>query len=167
MRLSQTRCKGSNFSINTKPCTLFFQKNIRKVLVSALFMPLSACFGWFCWACEASHACVVERIEVAYMGNVGSHPTFSIHGLRLSSTTQNAVACSSIAPAGLLPVPMPRFDVSARRNPSSEQVLFVVHGRVQRCPWPCATLSTAACNVVHGRVQCTRRLSVTGACMAR
>ena len=114
VRLSQTRCKGSNFSINTKPCTLFFQKNIRKVLVSALFMPLSACFGWFCWACEASHACVVERIEVAYMGNVGSHPTFSIHGLRLSSTAQNAVACSSIAPAGLLPVPMPRFDVSAR-----------------------------------------------------
>ena len=91
VRLSQTRCKGSNFSINTKPCTLFFQKNIRKVLVSALFMPLSACFGWFCWACEASHACVVERIEVAYMDNVGSHPTFFIHGLRLSSTAQIAV----------------------------------------------------------------------------
>ena len=29
----------------------------------------------------------------------------------------------------------------------------VVLGRVQRCPWPCATLSTAVINVVRGRGQ--------------
>ena len=32
-------------------------------------------------------------------------------------------------------------------------VLLVVHGRVQRCPWPCATLSVAVCNVAHAHGQ--------------
>ena len=32
-------------------------------------------------------------------------------------------------------------------------MLRVAHGRVQRCPRPCATLSVAVCNVALGRVQ--------------
>ena len=32
-------------------------------------------------------------------------------------------------------------------------LLLVVHGHVQRCPRPCATLFVAVCNVVRGREQ--------------
>ena len=42
-----------------------------------------------------------------------------------------------------------------------EQASCVVHGRVQRCPRPCATLSTAVRNVVHGRVQRCPRPRIT------
>ena len=41
--------------------------------------------------------------------------------------------------------------------PFPDREPFVVLGRVQRCPWACATLSVDVCNVVHGRVQRTKR----------
>ena len=37
--------------------------------------------------------------------------------------------------------------------PLQERLGCVAHGRVQRCPRPCATLSVAMCNVALGRVQ--------------
>lgn len=41
--------------------------------------------------------------------------------------------------------------------PLRKPLSCVVHGRVQRCPRACATLSSGVCNVIHSRGQPTAR----------
>ena len=100
---------------------------------------------------------------------VGFHPTFSRHGIAqiLSALGEliwlNEKVASACVVARQPPPPVFRFPISRLRHdgalPPCRQC--VVLGRVQRCPWPCATLSTAVINVVHGRGQRTKLVLVT------
>ena len=92
---------------------------------------------------------------------VGFHPTFSRHGIAqiLSALALpiwlNEKVASACVVARQPPPPVIRFPISRLIHdgalPSCRRC--VVLGRVQRCPRPCATLSTAVINVVHGRGQ--------------
>ncbi len=100
---------------------------------------------------------------------VGFHPTFSRHGIAqiLSALALliwlNEKAASAFVVARQPPPPVFRFPIfcliHAGALPPCRRC--VVLGRVQRCPRPCATLSTAVINVVHGRGQRTKLVLVT------
>ena len=100
---------------------------------------------------------------------VGSHPTFSRHGIAqiLSALALliwlNEKITSACVVARQPPPPVFRFPISCIIHdgalPSCRRC--VVLGRVQRCPWPCATLSMVVINVVHGRGQRAEPVLVT------
>ncbi len=92
---------------------------------------------------------------------VGFHPTFSRHGIAqiLSALALliwlNEKVASACVVASQPPPPVFRFPISRLIHDGALPPCrrCVVLGRVQRCPWPCATLSTAVINVVRGRGQ--------------
>ena len=100
---------------------------------------------------------------------VGFHPTFSRHGIAqiLSALALliwlNEKVASACVVARQPPPPVFRFPISLliRDGVLPPCRRCVVHGRVQRCPWPCATLSMVVINVVHGRGQRAEPVLVT------
>ena len=100
---------------------------------------------------------------------VGFHPTFSRHGIAQSLSALalliwlNEKVASACVVARQPPPPVFRFPISRliRDGALPPCRRCVVLGRVQRCPRPCATLSTAVINVVHGRGQRTEPVFAT------
>ena len=100
---------------------------------------------------------------------LGFHPTFSRHGIAqiLSALGELIWLDEKVASACVVarqsPPPVFRFPISCLIHDGALPPCrrCVVLGRVQRCPRPCATLSSAVINVVHGRGQRAEPVLVT------